>query len=102
MNFSAQHLIDCGPGEGCSGGSASSSLQYLSAVGAIAEEDDPYVGGNQPCKDAGINSRLRDFHINYVKGSDALIEILAKHGPVVVDMRVTKSLWKVQISFDFS
>lgn len=54
--ISQQQLVDCDKtyNAGCSGGWPTDSWEYYSTVGAVLDEDYPYTGRDESCKDANL------------------------------------------------
>lgn len=53
--LSEQELVDCGPGNGCNGGSMEQAFSWIKSNGITSEANYPYKARNQACNTAAKN-----------------------------------------------
>jgi|OM-RGC.v1.019941538 Cysteine protease len=96
-DLSEQYLLDCDVlSGGCSGGWHESAAYLLSTSGAILEEDYPFVGEQQECREELVDNRV--FKLQYpgiapVEQSKDGFKAALRKGPIQVSFKVTNALF---------
>lgn len=96
-DISEQHLLDCDVlSGGCSGGWTETAGYLLSTSGAVLEQDYPFVGEQQECKEDLIDNKV--FKLQYpgvapVESSKEGFKAALRKGPIQVSFKVTNELF---------
>lgn len=99
MDLSEQYLVSCAPGEGCGGGWANQSFEWMhSNGGALPEACFPYEATDLPCDQKCENWQdfllpLGDYWTAINASDEQIKQALIDTGPVVADMAVYDDLF---------
>lgn len=85
--LSAQQLVDCSQSygnEGCKGGTTSASMRFIQEIGLVTEQDYPYVGKLQTCKNIANQRYSVSKYDKYSSVSESALQAFVEKSPIVV------------------
>lgn len=94
VSLSEQHVLDCAVDPKTGKVSFSRAISFLTRVGAISEEDYPFEGKRNECRQLGkkIVIKLGAFKHVAIKDQVALEAVLDRVGPVSIQMAASSKL----------
>ncbi|CAH1987825.1 unnamed protein product [Acanthoscelides obtectus] len=86
LDLSAQDLVDCADGTygnmGCKGGLMSYAYDYVKDKGILTENEYPYKGHQESCKQKGNGFKIKSYINITIKDENALTQAVATIGPI--------------------
>ena len=88
--LSPQYLVDCGAGNGCSGGRQEDAMKFIKKTGGVPSESDyPYTGREEDCKNPKNKTPIKGYrtmsNFFFFRTMKALRSGL-EHGPIVINL----------------